>query len=156
MARLNEGKYTLELFAKENKLERQSALNLLSRLKKNGLAEASGGGRQKKIYTLHKLPKVRENGLYYVLNKYSPEKLQPRFEHYVHGKYNVEDAMIDGLAIQDVRTNDALMYLFNHVKDWTRLFQLAGEKKMAKQVVSLYKKARGITRCRRMPLRYLK
>ena len=69
---VKEGKYTIERFAEENSLTRQSAINLLSKLKKQELVTISGGGKQKRIYTIHHLPKKKTNGFYDVVNKYSP------------------------------------------------------------------------------------
>lgn len=150
-----EGKYTVERFAGENRLSKQSAINTLSKLKKQGLAEVSGGGKQKRIYTLHKLPRKKTNGFYDVVNKYSPEKLQPGFEHYVKGRYTIEHAIVDGIRIGDSRTLQATAYLFRHVSDWKRLFDLAKEYKLRTRVMALYRKARGSIKCRKMPERYL-
>lgn len=154
--RLKEGKYTAELFAKENGLSRQSAINLLSKLKKKGFVEVAGGGKQKRIYTLHKLPKKKTNGFYDIVNRYSPEKLQPKFEHYINGRYTIEHAIIDGIKMGDARTMEATCYLFRHVTDWKGLFDLAKKEKMEKQVIDLYKKARDTIKCKRMPKRYIK
>jgi hypothetical protein len=150
------GKYTVEVLTKEYNLARQSAINLISKLKKQGLAESSGGGKQKRIYTIHEIPKKKTNGFYNIVNKYSPEKLQPKFEHYTTGKYTVENAIIDGIKIGDLRTLEATMYLFRHVTNWKKLFELAKKEKLEKAVVTLYNKARQIIKCRRMPDRYLK
>lgn len=154
--KFKEGKYTAELFAKENRLSRQSAINLLSKLKRKGYVEVAGGGKQKRIYTLHKLPKKKTNGFYDIVNKYSPEKLQPKFEHYVNGRYTIEQAIIDGIRIGDVRTIEATLYLFRHVTNWKRLFDIAKKEKLEKQVIELYKKARLTLKCRRMPRRYIR
>jgi hypothetical protein len=153
---LKEGKYTVERFASNNKLSRQSAINKLSKLKKQGFVAVSGGGKQKRIYTISKLPKKPTNGFYDLVNKYSPEKLQPKFEHYVDRKYSPEQAVIDGIKIGDARTIEATKHLFRHVSNWKRLFDLAKKYKIEKQVVSLYEKARETTKTRRMPERYLK
>ncbi len=153
---LKEGKYTIEMFARENNLSRQSALNKLSKLKKLGLVEVSGGGKQKRIYTVRKLPKKRANGFYELVNKYSPEKLQPKFEHYVSGRYTVEHAIIDGIRIGDARTTEATAHLFRHVRNWKRLFDIAKRHKLEKQVIALYLKARKMTKIRQIPRRYLR
>ncbi|MGV8171760.1 MAG: hypothetical protein ACP5OA_03655 [Candidatus Woesearchaeota archaeon] len=150
------GKYTIERFAEENHLTRQSALNLLSKLKKRELVTISGGGKQKRIYTVHQLPKKKTNGFYDVVNKYSPEKLQPRFEHYVNGNYTIEHAIIDGIRIGDTRTLEATKYLFRHVTNWKRLFNLARKGKIEKQVMTIYNKARETIKCKRIPQRYTK
>jgi hypothetical protein len=153
---IKEGKYTVERFAEENNLTRQSAINLLSKLKKHGLVTVSGGGKQKRIYTIHQLPKKKTNGFYEIVNKYSPEKLQPRFEHYVNGTYTIEHAIIDGIGLGDIRTLKATTYLFRHVTSWKRLFDLARKYRLEKRVIILYKKARETTKCKRIPQRYIK
>ena len=154
--KVKEGKYTVERFAQETDLTRQSAINLLSKLKKQGLATTSGGGRQKRIYTVHHRPKKRTNGFYDAVNRYSPQKLWPRFEHYVNGNYTIEHAIVDGIMIGDARTLEATKYLFNHVTNWKRLFDLAGKEEIERQVIMLYDKAWKTIKCRRMPQRYIK
>ncbi len=149
-----EGKYTVEIYAKKRHLARQSAINELSKLKKQGYVEVSGGGKQKRIYTIHLLPKRKTNGFYDLVNKYTPEKLQPTFEHYVTGRYTTEQAIIDGIKIGDVRTLEATMHLFRHVKNWKRLFDLAKKHKVKKNIIILYQKARTVVRCKTMPARY--
>ena len=151
---IQEGKYTVETFAKEQKIQRQSALNLLSKLKRQHLVQVSGGGKQKRIYTITKTQQTPENGFYTIVNKYSPEKLVPQFKHHVIGTYTIEHAIIDGLKIGDVRTLDATMHLFRHVTNWKRLFDLAKKHNITQQLDALYAKARVTTKCKTMPLRY--
>jgi len=155
---LVEGKFTVETFARKKGLGRQSAINLLSRLKKQGFARVSGGGRQKRIYTISRTPVRTPNGFFYLLNKYSPEKVHPSFEHYVHGKYGAERAIIDGLLLskKDVRIREAMLHLFRHVNDWKKLFDMARKEGIEKDVRKLYGEARQKTRCRTMPRRYEK
>ncbi len=150
-----EGKYTAELFARKYNLKFQSALNRLSKLKKQGLVTVTGGGKQKRIYTLTNKPQEKTNGFYDVVNKYSKEKLVPKFQHRVIGRYTVEHAIIDGILIGDARTLEATMYLFNHVKNWKRLFDLAKERNVVEEVRALYFKTRKTMKCRRMPKRYV-
>ena len=153
---LKEGKYTIEKFMEENNLTRQSAINRLSQLKKQNYSSTSGGGRQKRIYTVYRLPKMPENGFYSIANKYSREKLVPKFEHYVHGNYTIEHAIIDGLRIGDARTKEATKYLFNHVTSWKRLFELAEKNGLKHEVFQLYGTARKSTKCKRIDRRFLK
>jgi hypothetical protein len=153
---IKEGKYTVETFAKKYELQRQSAINLLSKLKAKNLVSVSGGGRQKRIYTVYNKPEEKTNGFYDIVNKYSPEKLIPKFKHKVIGRYSVEQAIIDGIQIGDVRTLEAVSYLFNQVKNWKKLFKLAKEKNCVKKVYELYEKTRKKRRTKAMPERYKK
>ncbi len=148
------GKYTVETFAREEGITRQSALNKLSKLKREGYVTISGGGQQKRIYTLHKTPQQPANGFYAIVNKYAPEKLVPTFKHHVVGNYTAEHAIIDGIKIGDARTLEATQHLFRHVTSWKRLFDLARKEELTTEVHALYNKARNNTRVKRMPKRY--
>lgn len=150
-----QGKFTIETFAREEKLTRASALNKLSKLKKQGLVRVEGGGRQKRIYTITITPQVKSNGFYDLVNRHSPEKLIPRFIHVVHGNYTIEQAIIDGIKLGDVRTLQATKHLFNQVNNWKRLFDLAKKAQVETKVRELYSKARQEMRIRKMPSRYL-
>ena len=148
------GKYTIETFAKNVHLTKQSALNLLSKLKRRGFISVSGGGRQKRIYTVYTNPQLPSNGFYDIVNRYSPEKLVPQFKHRVIGRYTTEQAIIDGIRIGDARALAATQYLFNQVKNWRRLFDLAKKRGATSKVKQLYKEARNRIKVRKMPQRY--
>jgi len=151
------GKYTIELFAEKHNLTRDSAINKLSKLRKQGYAQVSGGGKQKRIYTVSN-KKIREpNGFFKILNKYSPEKIIPSFQHYVFGKYTIEKAIIDGLLLNNnIRIRKAMYYLFNHIENWKRLFDLVKKHNLEKEVKKLYREARQKVRVKKIPKRYEK
>jgi len=148
------GKYTVRTYATENHLTRQSAINKLSKLKKQGYVTVQGGGQQKRIYTIHNKPQTPANGFYSVVNKYSPEKLNPSFKHRTIGKYTIEHAIIDGIRIGDARTLEATTHLFRHITNWKRLFHLAKKHGYTREIHTLYGKARKSFKTRTMPKRY--
>ena len=149
-----EGKQTVESVAEKLKIKKTSAINLLSRLKKQGKVTVSGGGKQKRIYTISKLPIREPNGFYKTVNKYSEIKLVPKFEHHIHGNYTVEKAVIDGILIGDSRTLEATSYLFKRIINWKKLFELAKQRGLAEEVHRLYGIAKQNFKCRTMPKRY--
>lgn len=149
-------KHTLETFADKYGLTKQAALNKLSKLRKQNKVKTQGGGKQKRIYTITNLPKKPTNGFYDIVNKYSPEKLHPKFEHYTYGKYTAENAIIDGLKLNDIRTKEATKYLFRHVNDWQKLFELAKKNNLKNRLIQLYEEARKSTKTKTMPKKYLK
>ena len=151
-----EGKQTIESVANILGIKKTSALNLLSKLKKKNQVLVSGGGKQKRIYSISRLPIKKQTGFYKIINKYSDIKLVPKFQHDVYGRYTIEHAIIDGVLIGDVRTINATKCLFRHITNWKRLFELAKQKKFTKKVYELYKKAKISFRCRTMPKRYQK
>ncbi len=152
---IKKGKYTVEIFAKDYNLIRASAINKLSKLKKEGYVQVSGGGSQKRIYKISNKKQREPNGFFNVLNKYSPEKINPSFRHYVFGNYSVEKAIIDGLFLtKDIRIRNAIYYLFNHVKNWKKLFDLAKKQNLRQETLKLYYEARQKVKVRRIPMRY--
>lgn len=151
-----EGLQTIETAAKTLGTRRQSTLNLLSRLKKEGYVTTTGGGKQKRLYkiTMRKqLP--RAPGMFDILNKYNPDfKLNPWFDHQVHGKYTVEDALLDAIETKSFRVILASLRLFNHITDWKGLYRGGKERNLWNNVGALYEVARLSLRAKKMPIKY--
>ncbi len=146
-----EGKHTLETFMKQTSLTKKSALNLLSLLRKKGYVRTDGGGKQKRIYTISARVMQKGEGLFTILNKYSKIPLVPPFLHIAHGPYTEENALIDAIELRDFRVLKTSVYLFGHIKDWTKLHALAKKKRIEPILGALYDFARTVTRTRRMP-----
>lgn len=147
-----EGRQTVESVMDITGIERESAINLLSRLKKEGYVKSSGGGRQKRIYTISLRKNAEEaNGLFMIINKHSKIKVVPKFKHVVHGRYSTEEALIDAIEINDFRVLLASLTLFNQIKNWKILYRLAKEKEYRKITGALYDFARKNIKTKKMP-----
>ncbi len=153
-----EGLHTVETAAEKLGITRQATLNLLCRLKKEQHVTVSGGGRIKRIYkiTIRKqLPRVP--GMFDIINKYSPHmKLNPWYDHQVHGRYGPEEALIDAIQTENFRVILASLHLFKHIKNWPRLYRMAKEKNCWQKVGALYDVARLFMRVHQIGSRYLK
>jgi hypothetical protein len=152
-----EGLQTAETVAKELNLTRQSAINLLSKLKKMEHVTVSGGGKQKRLYkiTIRKQRK-KQLGMFDIINKYSPMKVNAWYEHQVYGEYGPEEALIDAIQIRSFRIILASLRLYGHIKDWRKLHKLAEEKGVMQEVMALYELARMYFRVKKLPKRYYK
>lgn len=151
-----EGTHTVKTVTEELGIKRQSAINLLSRLKKESYATAGGGGRQKRLYTITaRKQRKREQGMFDIINRYSHMKIAPWFDHQVHGSYGIEEALIDAIETGRFRTILAGLRLFSHIVDWPKLYRLAKEKGCWQKVGALYEVARKYVKARRMPSRYM-
>ena len=150
-----EGLHTMETAVEQLGISRQSALNLLGKLKKEGYVTVSGGGRRKRLYkvTVRK-QRPRDQGMFDVINKYSPMKLAPWHDHQVHGTYGPEEALVDALQTNSFRVILASMRLFSHIRNWSKLYKLACEKNCWQKVGALYDVAKTSFKVRRMPSRY--
>ena len=150
-----EGLQTIETVAEALNIKKQSALNLISRLKRQGYVTTSGGRQQKRLYKITtRKQRKRDLGMFDIVNKYSPMKLAPWYDHQVHGHYGPEEALIDAIHTQSFRVILASMRLFNHITDWPKLYKLAKEKDCWQKVGALYDISKMYFRVKKMPLRY--
>jgi len=150
-----EGLQTIETVAESLNIKKQSALNLISKLKKQGYVATSGGRQQKRLYKITaRKQRKRDLGMFDIINRYSPMKLAPWYDHQVHGHYGPEEALIDAIQTQSFRVILASLRLFNHITDWPKLYKLAKEKECWQKVGALYDVARLYFRINTMPLRY--
>ncbi len=151
-----EGLQTLETVSEKLGIKKQSALNLLSKLKKEGYVVTEGGGKQPRFYHIY-MRKIRPRspGMFDIINKYSPKmKLSPWYDHQVHGRYGPEEALVDAVQTESFRVILASMRLFNHIKDWPRLYRLAKKEDCWQKIGALYDVARMFIRVRKMPRNY--
>ncbi len=155
--KLIEGMHTIETLAQALNLTKGSAYNLIAKLEKQGYATKTGGGRTKAIYRISPLKdNLKENGMFSILNANSPMKMHPAFKHAVFGSYHLEEAMVDIIALRQQRFVHAALYLFNHVRDWARLYSYARKKRLWTEILSLYMLAKIFLKVRRLPERYKK
>ncbi len=150
-----EGLHTAETAAKALGIGRQSTINILSRLKKEGYVTVSGGGKQPRLYKVTRRKQMpRDPGMFDIINKYSPMKLSPWYDHQVHGRYGPEEALVDAIQTRSFRVILASMRLFNHITDWPRLYRLAKERGVWKKIGAIYDVAKRFIRVKKQPELY--
>lgn len=150
-----EGLHTIETIAEDLNITKGSAMNLITKLKKEQHATIWAGGR-KKIYkiTIRK-QRPQSPGMFDIINKYSPKmQLNPWYDHQVHGKYEVEDALVEAVQTQSFRAILASLNLFKHITNWPKLYKLAKEKDVWQQIGAMYDVAKMFFRVRAMPEKY--
>ncbi|MFC1800707.1 hypothetical protein ACFLYT_01490 [Nanoarchaeota archaeon] len=145
-----EGKQTVETVAEKLGVSRESAVNLMSKLRKEGFVETSGGGKQKRIYTIStKKFTKKEPGMFDIINKYSKIKVRPMFIHEAHGIYLPENALADAINTHDLRVILSSLNLFNHIKNWHKLCKaVEGYERITG---ALYDLAKNYIKVRKMP-----
>jgi len=158
IARQLEGMWTIEMIAKKRNIARSTAIKIMHELRKDGFVATKGGGKQKRLYRIS--PKGflhRENGKYDILNKYSKIKLNAPYEHKVMGReLTVEETIVRAVASQDYREILASLGLFNHIKNWNRLYYYAKQHNVCRGIGALYDISRSFIKVRRMDKRLRK
>ncbi|MBS3156478.1 hypothetical protein J4413_04600, partial [Candidatus Woesearchaeota archaeon] len=148
-----EGLSTIELIAKKLNLKKNTAIKKIHELKKLGYVETSGGGKQPRLYRISRIKtqKIGNPGLYDVINKNSPIKLVKPYEHRVVGRsISIEEAIVLAVKSENFRLILASLALFNKVKTWSKLYELAKRENVRRKTGALYELTRKIMRARKM------
>ena len=147
-----EGKHTVETLMEILNYKKQSVINLISKLKKEGYVGVTRGSNKKRIYTISVKKKIsRPPGMFDIINKYSKIKVIPLYEHHVEGKYFVEDALVDAILTRERRVILAALRLFDHIDDWSRLYQLSKKNNMRNFVVGMYEVSKRFIKVKKIP-----
>lgn len=150
-----EGIKTIEMIMEEVGLTKQSALNLVSKLKKEQHLTYFSKKRPPLYYITVRKQRPRKPGMFDIINKHSPHfQINPWFDHQVHGPYGPEEALIDAIQTKNIRVILASTRLFNHITDWHKLFTLSKKYNSWQKIGALYDVARLFFRVRRIPSRY--
>ena len=149
-----EGLHTVDTIMATLAIKKQSALNLISQMKKRQNLTVWSGGKKKMYDITMRKQHRRMPGMFDIINTYSPMKLAPWYDHQVHGPYGPEEALIDAILTGSFRVILASLRLFNHIKDWNTVNRLAKEKGCWQKVGALYDVARLHFKVRKMKGRY--
>lgn len=141
--------------SKELGINRRTAINYISKLRKKGYVKTTGG-RNIRMYDIrpYKEPEIGYPGLYDTINKYSPIKLAASYKHIIYGKkLSIEEAIIRAIKTESYRAVIAILPLFNKVRDWSYLYKLAKKEDVRNIVGALYDLAKTEVRVKKMDKR---
>lgn len=143
-----EGLHTVESFARELGIGRQTAINYLHAMREEGIVSTERGAGGKRLYRISPL-RLREfgyPGLIETINLHSQLKLDsPVMERSDH-EITIEEAIARAAASGDFRMVMASLPLFQKVADWWMLYKLSRDLGVARQVGVLYSLSRNLFR----------
>lgn len=153
MAKRLEGLQTVESFANILNINRRTAINYISKLRKKGFVETIYGKRKIRMYKISPLNpnKFGYPGLYEYLNQNSKIKIYPPYiERIYDHKPTAEEMIVKAVKTGDLRTMLSSLALFNKIKNWPMLSQTARKEGVGRKTGALYDAARTIIRVKRM------
>ena len=153
LAKKLEGLQTVETIAKHLDIDRRTAINYIWKLRKEGLVETIYGKRKIRMYRILRIKPIKAGypGLYEVLNKNSKIKIYAPYINRIYDhKPSAEEIIVRAVQTGDFRTILSALNLFNKIKDWSLLSELAKKANIGRKIGALYDAARTIIRVRRM------
>jgi predicted transcriptional regulator len=157
VSRETEGLHTVESFSEALGIGRQTAVNYLHSMRKEGFVETTRGPSGKRLYRIEALPLRKEGhpGLIEVIGRNSGVKLYSSAEERSDHEISVEEAIARAAASGDFRVVLASLPLFRKVSDWKELYRQSRERGVARQVGALYCLARMHMRVKSADMRTL-
>ena len=153
IAKTLEGLQTVDSIAKNLDINRRTAINYVWMLRKKGFVETVYGKRKIRMYKISPLKanKFGYPGLYEFLNQNSKIKVYAPYLNRIYDhKPTPEEIIVKAVKTGDLRTILSSLALFNKVKDWQRLSQIARKELVGRKIGALYDAAKIIIRVRRM------
>ncbi|MFO8016077.1 MAG: leucine zipper domain-containing protein, partial [Candidatus Woesearchaeota archaeon] len=121
-----EGMHTVKSASRELGVSRRTAINYISKLRKEGLVKTIYGRGKKRVYKISTTPEKEEGvNLYDVINKHSKVKISAPYRYIVHKKITVEEVIARAVETGRFRLILASLGLFAHVRDWPGLLEAA-------------------------------
>ncbi|MBI2659966.1 hypothetical protein HYX07_02295 [Candidatus Woesearchaeota archaeon] len=153
IAKKLEGLQTADSIAINLSIDRRTAINYVWMLRKKGFVETIHGKRKIRMYRISpfRVKKFGYPGLYDFLNQNSKIKVYPQYiERIYDHKPTPEEMIVRAVKTGDLRTVLSSLALFNKVKSWPRLSQIAKKENVGRKIGALYDAARTIIRVKRM------
>ncbi len=153
LAKKLEGLQTISSMSKLLNIGRRTAVNYAWMLRKKGFAQTLYGKRKIRMY---KISPFKQNtrgypGLYEFLNQNSKIKINPPHIERIYGnKPTAEEMIVKAVETGELRTILSSLALFNKIKNWTLLSEIARKKNLGRKVGALYDTARTVIRTRRI------
>src|SRR3989344_7742842 len=143
---------------KKLNIKRATAINYISLLRKKGLVRTWYKKDKSRIYIIRKVAKpiIGNESFYDIINKYSPMKVAFRANYRVIGeKISIEESIIRAIETKHPKIILASLTIFNHIKNWPLLLELAKAYNIRRKIGALYELARRFIRVRKMPKKTL-
>ena len=155
-AKALEGLQTIDTVAKKLDISRRTAINVIWRLRKNGLVETGYGKRKIRLYRIRTLkkPDIGFKGMYDIINENSKVKLFTRQQYKIHDhELTIEEAITRAVKEGDFRTVLAALGLFNKINSWPMLLKFAKKENITRKIGALYDVARTAIKTKKMDKR---
>ena len=145
------GIQTIESVRDILKVDKRMAIYYVYSLRRDGYVKTRRQSNNRRVYNISLDNKLGGKSYYDIINLYSPIKISTPIVHKIYGKEpSLEETLIYAIKTKTLRPILASLGLFKKISNWVKLYDLAKENNIGRQVGALYDLARQIMRVRRM------
>lgn len=136
-------------------VDKRMAIYYLHRLRKEGYVKTKRQSNNRRVYNISIDNKLGGKSYYDIINQHSPIKISTPVTYRIYGKEpSLEETLIYAIKTKSLRTILASLALFKKISNWVKLYRLAKENHLERQVGVLYDLTRQIMKVRRMPIKF--
>lgn len=152
------GIQTVDSTMERLRINSAQAIYYLYRLRKEGYVKTQYGKGKKRIYYIGRENLIGGEDYLDIINKYAPLKVVSSGERRVYGRrISIEESLVWAVRSRKLRFILASLALFRQIRDWSKLYKLAKEERIVRQVGALYDLARlYVRKIKRIPKRFRK
>ena len=151
-----EGIYNIKSVMSILKIQKSTAIKVISILRKNGYVKTKQTNKKNRVYYISKFNKIGGKSYYDIINKHSPIKLSESEVYKIYGREpSLEETLIYAIKTKSVRVILAALSLFKYINNWTLLYNLAKKNQAERKIGALYDLSRKFMRTRRMNKRFI-
>jgi len=152
-----EGIQNIESIMAALKVKKNTALNIISILRKGGYIKTKQTSKKKRIYYISKLNKIGGKSYFEIINEISPVKVSESEIYKIYGRVpSLEETFIYAIKTKNLRVILAALSLFKHINNWTLLYELGKKNQVERKIGALYDLSKLFMRVRRMKLKFRK
>ncbi len=149
------GIQTVESIKDILKVDRRMAIYYLCRLRKEGYVKTKRQSNNRRVYIISIDNKLGGKSYYEIINEHSPIKVSTPIIHRIYGKEpSLEETLIYAIKTKSLRVILASLALFKKINNWSKLYTLAKENHILREVGVLYDLALQIMKVRRITKRF--
>ncbi len=149
------GIQTIESIKDLLKVDRRMAIYYLCRLRKEGYVKTKRQSNNRRVYIISIDNKLGGKSYYEIINEHSPIKVSTSIIHRIYGKEpSLEETLIYAIKTKSLRIILASLALFKKINNWSKLYTLAKENHILREVGALYDLALQIMKVRRITRRF--
>ncbi len=145
------GIQTIESVMDILKVNKKVAIYYIHRLRRNKYVKTKRQSNNRRVYNISLDNKLGGKSYYDIINQYSPLKISTPVIYRIYGKEpSLEETLIYAIKTKSFRIILASLILFKKINNWVKLYHLAKENHIERQVGALYDLTRQIIKVRKM------
>ena len=156
LVKILKGTHTIATIMNLLGVNKQKAVYYIYKLRKEGYIKTRRLSNNKRLYYISLQNKFGGRSYTAILNENSPIKLAESETYIIYDREpSLEEVLVYAVKSKQIRIILSSLWLFKKIKNWKRLYNLAKQNNILRQICALYDLARTLFKTRRIKQRFI-